>query len=163
MASETRFLWLAVFIFLGACAREDGVTVGELIGLKKINPEELDVLVLPPLTLPPGYEIRPTVQREDTDLAFSGGGAAGLSASRQARASLTGQGGVLPVFQDDKLFLEKAGAGQRIPDIRRQIDTESAAPLRLATRELLERLVLRDAPQQNETIALSLEFRPLRP
>jgi hypothetical protein len=108
---------LALFLFavlmLSACSSGNG-----LIGAKNA-PDEFEVVIRPPLTLPPNFTLRPN---DDNDAASANlaNAQAGVSAIGQSQ-SLLGTNNSANASSFEELF----GTDQIIPNIRTIIDEET--------------------------------------
>lgn len=106
-------LFLFAVIMLSACSSGNG-----LIGAKNA-PDEFEVVIRPPLTLPPNFTLRPN---DDNDAASANlaNAQAGVSAIGQSQ-SLLGTNNSANASSFEELF----GTDQIIPNIRNIIDEET--------------------------------------
>lgn len=106
-------LFLFAVLMLSACSSGNG-----LIGAKNA-PDEFEVVIRPPLTLPPNFTLRPN---DDNDAASANlaNAQAGVSAIGQSQ-SLLGTNNSANASSFEELF----GTDQIIPNIRNIIDEET--------------------------------------
>lgn len=106
-------LMLISVLMLSACSGGDGLIGG------KNAPDEFEVVIRPPLTLPPNFTLRPN---DDNDAASANlaNAQAGVSAIGQSQ-SLLGTNNSANASSFEELF----GTDQIIPNIRNIIDEET--------------------------------------
>jgi hypothetical protein len=108
-------LFLFAVLMLSACSSGNG-----LIGAKNA-PDEFEVVIRPPLTLPPNFTLRPNDDNDDETASVS-------RANTQASVSAIGQSQKLFGTNDSanaSSFEELFGTDQIIPNIRNIIDEET--------------------------------------
>ena len=106
-------LFLFAVLMLSACSSGNG-----LIGAKNA-PDEFEVVIRPPLTLPPNFTLRPNVDN-DAASANLANAQAGVAAIGQSQ-SLLGTNNSANASSFEELF----GTDQIIPNIRNIIDEET--------------------------------------
>ena len=110
-------LIIALMLMLSACSGNDSLLGG------KNSPDEFEVVIRPPLTLPPNFSLRPG---DDADTANDT--ATQTLANAQANISAIGQSQNLIGTSDSadaSSFEELFGTDQIIPDIRNIVDKET--------------------------------------
>jgi hypothetical protein len=152
--------WWMCLVAAGAMLSLSGCGGGvrQALGMTKQSPDEFQVVAQVPLTMPPDYNLRPpqpgaprpqegtASQQGQTALLSSGGGTApGISTPSE-----TGSEGP-PQSNGEVALLQNAGAAGINPNIRQQIDAETAAQVE-RDKGLIERLVFWRTPQPYGTV-----------
>jgi len=94
----------------------------EVLGLKRERPDEFQVIERPPLSMPPGYGLRPPHPGEE--------GKAMHSPQKEAEASLLGeeQSSVEGESETESELLEKAQVEKKDTEIRQKLKNETEKP-----------------------------------
>jgi DUF3035 family protein len=151
--------WWMSLVAAGALLSLSGCGGGvrQALGMTKQSPDEFQVVAQVPLTMPPDFNLRPPApgaprpqegtasQQGETALLSSSGG----TASALGSPSDTGSGG--SQSNGEVALLQNAGATGINPDIRQQIDAETAAQVE-RDKGLIERLVFWRTPQPYGTV-----------
>jgi DUF3035 family protein len=108
------FVMSALAFTLTACDKAK-----EALGLTRSSPDEMQVIERPPLSMPPGYGLRPPLPTQQK-------GASEPSPREEAQTSLLGNKGnqSLQKSQTESEILKKAKADASDPNIRQTIDSE---------------------------------------
>jgi len=135
-----------------------GSQVRQALGMTKQSPDEFQVVAQVPLTMPPDFNLRPpepgaprpqegtaSQQAQTALLSNSGGGTAPAPGS----PSDTESGG--SQSNGEVALLQNAGAAGINPNIRQEIDAETAAQVE-RDKGLIERLVFWRTPQPYGTV-----------
>jgi hypothetical protein len=119
MNARSKLLIVSMGFILSACS-----SAKEQLGLNKSAPDEFQVVKHAPLSMPPGYELRPPTPgaprpQEQTPKDQARDSVFGESAAQNkpVNANVTGA---------EDALLQKAGAGASAPDIRHTVDVEAA-------------------------------------
>ena len=107
-------LMLISVLMLSACSGGDGLIGG------KNAPDEFEVVIRPPLTLPPNFTLRPNDDGDDTASASLANAQASVSAIGQSQ-NLLGTNNRANASSFEELF----GTDQIVPNIRNIIDEET--------------------------------------
>ena len=107
---------LAVLLTMTACANVD-----DAINLRKLPPDEFQVVFRPPLTLPPDFSLRP-IPGEGGNNGNQAGGAETIDVSAQG---LTDQLLTDKKRADASAFDDLFGTDRIVPGIRERIDSET--------------------------------------
>jgi hypothetical protein len=137
---------VALVFALSGCGNQ----VRQALGLTKRSPDEFQVVAHAPLTLPPDYNLRPpqpgaprpqegTPRDQAQTALFSNSDGTELSAGSPFATSFEPSAGSTQSAGEVAL-LQNAGATGLDPDIRAQIDSETAAQIE-RDQTLIERLV----------------------
>jgi hypothetical protein len=147
----------AVMLGLSGCGNQ----VRQALGMTKRSPDEFQVVAHAPLTLPPDYNLRPpapgsprpqegTARDQAQTAMFNNDGGTSLSAGSSFRTSFDP-----PEAPDQSAgevaLLQNAGAAGVDPNIRSQIDAETAAQIE-RDQSLIERLVFWRTPEPYGTV-----------
>lgn len=147
---------------LGACTAD----TGEILGIDKRTPDEFAVVQRAPLTLPPNFGLRPPDPdgQRNQDLqprATAQEALFGRDASRrleQQKETLRDQGAT----QGEIALLERTGALEADPSIRRVVEEESAA-LAQEQESFVDTLVFwRETPEPGDVVDAAGEQRRLQ-
>lgn len=161
VARKVSLLALAAGL-LGACTAD----TGEILGLDKRTPDEFAVVQRAPLTLPPNFGLRPPDPdgQRNQDLqprATAQEALFGRDASRrleQQKETLRNQGAT----QGEIALLERTGALEADPSIRRVVEEESAA-LAQEQESFVDTLVFwRETPEPGDVVDAAGEQRRLQ-
>lgn len=129
-----------------------GNNVRQALGFTKRSPDEFLVVAQPPLTLPPDYSLRPpqpgaprpqagTARDQAQSALLSNGEETSLTTG----SGLASSGGV-DRSEGEVALLDQAGANDIDPEVRAQIDAETAAQVE-RDQTLIERLVFWRSPE----------------
>ena len=142
------FLPLLACLMVSACGEG---SIGKRLGMERQVPDEFQVLSRPPLHIPPEFNLEPPGEGED-------GGGLVAPASRQAEETVFGatdssslgygnaDTAVMPVTssdaasQTDQNFLNRAGATEADPDIRKTLREENGQTGYEEEKSILEEL-----------------------
>jgi hypothetical protein len=155
----TRLRALAVMV-LAAGLAGCGSDTARTFGFQRDPPDEFVSTRRAPLSLPPGYALRPPTPGapRPQELSARDGGEAAL-------LGVTAVAGLNPaVSAGEQAFLAGAGAGPSVPsdDLRRRVDEESRR-LDVADRSLSDRLIFwRDTPAPGIAVDPQAEAQRLR-
>ncbi len=114
----------------------------ETLGLTKKAPDEFAVVRRAPLSMPPDYTLRPPTPGAPRPQEQSP-----QEAARQNVFGENGEDGQQSYTGDDAAFLNRAGAANASPDIRRAVDSETAI-LDEKERPVVKRLLGMKSPEQ---------------
>lgn len=145
--------WWVCLVAAGAVLSLSGCGGGvrQALGMTKQSPDEFQVVAQVPLTMPPDFNLRPpepgaprpqegtAAQQAQTALTGTAPAASGLSDSGQAQSN------------GEVALLQNAGATGINPNIRQEIDAETAAQVE-RDKGLIERLVFWRTPQPYGTV-----------
>ena len=139
--SNLTFLAIAILIVvLSACT-----SVKKELGIARNSPDEFTVIKRAPLTLPPEYNLKPPVDKNDVaneDVLKS-------KASNVAKQAIIGKSvEKQQINEADDLLLSKMGANDADPNIRAQIDKDNGYIL-LKNQTLIEKLTSKDDVELN--------------
>jgi hypothetical protein len=154
-------LWMSLaavglVLALSGCGNQ----VRQALGMTKRSPDEFQVVAHAPLTLPPDYNLRPPAPgaprpqegttRDQAQTALFSNSDGGLSGGSAFSTSLDALAGPAQSAGEVAL-LQNAGATGVDPDIRAQIDSETAAQVE-RDQTLIERLVFWRSPEPYGTV-----------
>jgi hypothetical protein len=152
-----RLAMVAAMLALSGC----GDSVRQALGMTKKSPDEFQVVAHAPLTLPPDYNLRPpepgaprpqegTARDQAQTALFDNSGGTDLSTGGSFRTSfdVPAQSGQ---STGEVALLQNAGATGIDPNIRSQIDSETAAQVE-RDQTLIERLVFWRDPEPYGTV-----------
>jgi hypothetical protein len=150
---------LGLAVALGGCGNQ----VRQALGMTKRSPDEFQVVAHAPLTLPPDYALRPPepgaprpqegTARDQAQTALYGGSSydgTGLSTGGPFSTAVDTAAGTTQ-STGELALLQNAGATGLDPDIRAQIDAETAAQVE-RDQTLIERLVFWRSPEPYGTV-----------
>src|SRR5215813_1231236 len=153
--------WWMTLVAAGAMLSLSGCGGGvrQALGMTKTSPDEFQVVSHAPLTLPPDYNLRPpepgaprpqegTAAQQGMTAVVANNSAAG-TAPTPGTPSDAGSGG--SQSNGEVALLQNAGAAGINPDIRQQIDAETAAQVE-RDKGLIERLVFWRTPEPYGTV-----------
>jgi hypothetical protein len=149
-------LWIGLaavglLLALGGC----GNGVRQALGMTKQSPDEFQVVAQVPLTMPPDYNLHPPqpgaprpqqgTASDQAQTALFGAPATATAAGGSGDADTSGQS------TGEVALLQNAGATGIDPEIRAQIDQETAAQIE-RDQSLIERLVFWRNPEPYGTV-----------
>ena len=149
---------VGLMLALSGCGNQ----VRQALGMTKRSPDEFQVVAHAPLTLPPDYNLRPpapgaprpqegTPRDQAQTALFSNSDGSGLSGGGEFSASLDTLTSEPAQSAGEVALLQNAGATGVDPDIRAQIDSETAAQVE-RDQTLIERLVFWRSPEPYGTV-----------
>lgn len=119
--NKTVLVCAAASLMLGACG---GSSVKETLGIDRRAPDEFRVVSRPPLSVPPQFELRPPGSASDVANPAQRDKAQSLVLG-DAQPAKTGKKGAKSTggpTAADAQFLQKAGASQADPNVKRALD-----------------------------------------
>ena len=146
----------ALSLALGGC--ED---VRSALGVEKTSPDEFSVITHAPLSMPPDYALRPprpgTARPQDeTAQAMAKSAITGTPVASSATASAAGTNSA------EGKFLQQAGATNVDPNIREQVDQETAS-LNQQSNSFVDRLIFwRETPPPGQVVDPAAEAKRLQ-
>jgi DUF3035 family protein len=135
--------------------------VRSTLGVEKTSPDEFSVITHAPLSMPPDYALRPprpgTVRPQDeTAQAMAKSAITGTPVASTEVASAAG------TDTGESKFLQQAGATNVDPNIRQQVDQETAS-LNSQSNSFVDRLIFwRETPPPGQVIDPAAEAKRLQ-